>query len=147
MIKFDFVYGDTAFEEIRNYIEENREELQKYGGELNVDYATYREVSQGGQLVYVTLHGDGKLVGFSVFYLASSLRNKREVEATNHGIYVDKAYRKKFGTRMFTESRKFLERLGVNKILYVNDSPAFGRMMKRMGAKINSQTWSFENGK
>lgn len=147
MVKFDFVYGDAAFDEVRDYIETHKAELEKCAGTIDIDYDTYREVSRAGSLVAVVLRHNDRLVGFSGFYISKDLRDQKKLVATNHGLYLEKDFRKSYGERMITDAEKFLSRLGVIETEYNNNDPVFLRFLKKLGFTGKTQTWSKKNGK
>lgn len=149
MMKFDLVSLEDVFKDVVENIEAHKKEIAEAAGDkdLNFDYPVYEAVAQTGQMLVVTLRHDERLVGYSVFHLSPDLRNRKRIEATNHGVFVEKAYRKKYGLRMLTEEPvKFLTRVGVTKISFINDSEVFGRLMKRFGFGAKQTIWSFENG-
>lgn len=147
MTKFDFVSLDSpVFDEIAAYIEAHKEQLREFTETLEIDYPTYRAAAQAGQVMALTLRHDGRLVGFSVFHLSPALRNRREVDAMNHGLFVEAEFRKKFGLRMITEAGKYLDRLGITETSFQNDNEAFGRMLAKFGFTKKTVIWSRKNG-
>lgn len=141
------IYDENTIEELIDYIEHNKADLQDVAGELLVDYDTYRAAAENRGVAAVVLRQENKIVGFSVFYLSADLRDKRIIEAENHGLYIEKQHRRRFGSAMLERTGEFFSSIGVNKISFRNDSAAFGRLMSRFGYKPTMQIWSLENGK
>lgn len=147
MTKFDFVSLDSpVFDEISAYIEAHKDELKQYSETLEVDYPTYRVAAEAGQLMALTLRHDGNLVGFSIFYLSPRLRSRLEIDATSQGLYIEQAFRKKYGLRMIMEGQKYLDRFGIKETNYQNDNEAFGRLLRKLGFVKKTVIWSKKNG-
>lgn len=148
MMQIDFVSLNDVFDEVSKFIEQHREEIEKdvLKSELLIDYETFKEVAQSGQAMTVILRHEQKIVGFSAFYLSRNPRNVKEFEATNHGVFVEKEFRRKYGLRILEDADKFLARLGVIEISYINDNDAFGRLLSKIGYKVKFKIWSKKNG-
>lgn len=146
MMKFDFIPLDDIFDELQAHVAINLKEIVAVAKEFDVDWNTYRSAAELGSMMVLTLRHDDKLVGYSVFYMSLNLRNKRMIEATNHGVFLEKEYRIKYGARMLSEADKFLKRVGVNETMYINDSKVFGRLLARNGYKQKTIVWSVKYG-
>lgn len=148
MMKFDLTPLHEVVEEMQAHIAANLEEIKAAaGGTFDVDWSTYLQASDTGNVVVLSLRHEDLLVGYSVFYISAALRDKLAVEATNHGVFLEKEYRQKFGLRMISEADKFLTRLGIKEIMYINDNEIFGRLLKVSGYQPKQTIWSKENGK
>lgn len=146
-MKFDFISMDSpVFNEIAAYVEANKEALKEFTDSLDVDYETYRQAAEAGQFMALTLRHDGRLVGFSLFHLSPDPRSRHNVDAENHGLFVEEAFRAKYGSRMITEASKYLDRLGIRETDFRNDNEAFGRMLAKFGFKKKTTIWSRKNG-
>lgn len=146
MMKFDFVPLDEVFDELQAHVAFNMAEIVAAAKEFDVDWNTYKAAAEDGNMMVLTLRHDGRLVGYSVFYLCLNLRNKRVIEATNHGVFLEKQYRAKYGMRMLSEADKHLNRIGVNETSYINDDEAFGRLLARNRYKTKYKVWSVKYG-
>lgn len=146
MAKIDCVPLSDIFDEFKEAIEKRREEIKEVlGYYLDPDYETYRLVADSGRALVVTLRDEeGKIVGWSLYYISASLRRKAEFEAENHTIFVDKEYREAYGERMITDADKFLKRLGVKRSRFMNDIRGFGRMLASLGYNGKTVIWEVE---
>lgn len=145
MVKMDFVSFDDVFDDVINYIEENKEQMKKYSGDdLCIDYNSYRAFAPS--MVVLTLRHDGKIVGFNLFAVSPYLREKKMIEATNHGLFVERSFRAKYGKKIIQASDNFLRSLGVLKINYTNDNPAFGRLLASLNYKPRYTIWEKSYG-
>lgn len=142
MIKFDFLPLFNVFDEMKVYIEAHKQELKEYADDLDVDYDSYKSAAENGQMMVLTLRHNDAIVGFSVFFLSANLRNKLFLEATNHGLFVEKQYRRAYGERIIAEGEKALDRVGVGKRKFLNNSLAFARLLKKHGYKAETVVWS-----
>lgn len=146
MAKIDCVPLADIFDEFVAAIEARREEIKEVlGYYLDPDYETYKLAADNGRALVITLRNDeGKIVGWSLYYIAASLRRKSEFEAENHTIFVDKEYRKKYGARIISDADKFLKRLGVKRTRFANDIEAFGRILSSLGYTGKTVIWEVE---
>lgn len=147
MMKFNFLPLEDVLEELRAHVNVNMAEILEAAKEFDIDWGVYEGAAQSGNMMVLTLRHENRLVGYSVFYLSFNLRNKRVIEATNHGVFLERQYRKKYGMRMLSEADRNLKRIGVNETSYINDADSFGRLLARNGYKTKSKIWSVNYGK
>lgn len=144
MIKIDFVNGEDVFDEVKKHIEAHKSEMEKFsdGDAINIDYPTYLGACRAGQVFALTLRHFDRLVGYSVFFVGPDLRDVKNIQATNHGIFVEEQYRQNYGLRMLKDAEKFLVRLGITEIQYLNKDPVFCRFLRMKGFTDKHIIWS-----
>lgn len=131
---------EDIFDECVQFIENHKDEMSEYSGTLDMDYISYKMAAP--QFVALVLRDCDRMVGLSLFLICSDLRDKTSTQATNHGLFLIKPYRGKFGLWMIKESNRQLQNLGISEILYINDSHVFGRLLKRFGFIPKYTIWS-----
>lgn len=142
MILFSFTNFADVFDEVYAYIEANKEAMKEYAdGVLDIDWPSYKMAAESNQMMIVTIRHDFHIVGFSLFLISSDLRDKNKKEASNHGLYLEKEFRSKYGVRLIKDSDKFLSRLSISSTSYTNDSKVFGKLLTKLGYKATHTIW------
>lgn len=98
------------------------------------DIDRYREMWKGGQMVILTVREDGKMLGYLLMILRSSLQSKSVRIAGEEGFYLDLSARKgTIGIQMIKMMNQVLKSLGVEYVYYSSRpireiSPIFTRL-------------------
>lgn len=103
---------------------------------LDPDWGKYEYMEQESSLVAVGARDDGRLIGYSVFFLNWHIHYKRSLYAANDVLFLEKAYRTKSsaGIRLIKESEKMLRARGVERILFhVKLDHDFRKILHRLG--------------
>lgn len=146
MIGFSVVPLHQVVTEILEAAPRHFREIVKDGGAFDPDIDSYVNASRAGNVIVVTARDNGVLIGYSVFSIAPAMRQKTNIEAQNHALYVEKKYRSEVGLKLIDLAEAALKKLGVKTISYTNDSPLFGRLMKRKGYAPKYTIWEKSNG-
>jgi len=137
MIEFGVESFDQAVNDIQELIKLHYEEiaLNKDVIPLDPDWDKYRALMNNNLACLITARDDGKLVGYSIFFVTSHPHYKSTIFANNDLIYLHPDYRKGMvGVRLIQYSEQHLRQLGVAKILWhVKFNKDFTRVLHRLG--------------
>lgn len=102
---------------------------------LKVDWPRYYAMEEAGVLVVCTARSDGKLVGYSAFFLYEHPHHEGKLVAHNDVLFLHPDYRRGLAGRLLMQFSEFhLKQRGVHKVMwhvtYAND---FSRVLYRMG--------------
>lgn len=89
---------------------------------LSVNWAQYEEMEQRGILFAVTMHVDGKLVGYNIFFVMPHIHYSTTLHALNDIVYVRPEHRGIDGVRLILEAERQLKARGAVKVLYHSKS-------------------------
>ena len=133
MLEWDFVTADKVLEEIKPYIAKHSQEV--YGDEFEKwsepAWDKYHACGEMEMCWIVTLRDDGKLVGYSVFFIQEHLHHPEIKQAMSDSLYLDEKYRKgRLGIELIKKGEKYLHSLGVKRVLYYAKMPAVERILK-----------------
>jgi GNAT superfamily N-acetyltransferase len=109
--------------------------LNKDKIKLNPDWESYEKLEELGKLSIFTVRDNGKLVGYFVLLVSTSLHYVDHVYAISDIIYVHPDYRKGFlGVRLLKFAERCLKKDGVS-IVMVNTKihKPFGKILSRIG--------------
>jgi GNAT superfamily N-acetyltransferase len=137
MIEFGVEGFDQARSEIKGLISLHYEEiaLNKEVIPLDPDWDRYKTLIANKLAYLITARDDGKLIGYSIFFVTNHLHYKSTLYANNDLLYLHPNYRKgMIGPRLIQYSEQFLKALGVSKILWhVKFNKDFTRILHHMG--------------
>lgn len=127
-------------DEMATLLDNHYEELtlNKHVVKLNPDWERYAKLEAEGKLHWFCCRdGDGKLVGYSGFFLDTHIHYKDLVVATNDVYYMDSQYRKGvawFKLLRYSEQQMFS--LGAHKVVWhLKDSYDFSPILLKNGYK------------
>lgn len=130
-------YLATFQTEAQTLLEQHYQELtlHKEHIRLSVDWDKYYKLESIGGFVLITARDEGKLVGYSAFFVSSHIHYKETKVAMNDVLFLHKDYRKgSTGIKLIKESEKIMKDLDVSKIVWhVKLSNDFTPILKRMG--------------
>jgi hypothetical protein len=118
-------------------IEEHYQELTLNKGvvKLNPDWARYQKLEDENKLHIFTARNDGKLVGYSFFFLDTHIHYRDLLVATNDVLYLTASYRLGItGIRLIKYSEAELQKLGAKKVTWhIKESKDLSPILNRMG--------------
>ena len=102
---------------------------------LDPDWDKYRNLYNLGILKIITARDEGKIVGYSIFFVNAHLHYKSSIYANNDLLYLHPEYRKgSLGIKLIKYSEKVLRDLGVTKILWhIKFNKDFRLLLHRLG--------------
>lgn len=140
MIEYAVVPGALVAGEIAPNIAWQYQDSEDPEGQINIDWDYY--LSLGPACQVVTARSDGRLIGYSIFVISTSSRQKHVLEAWNEGLFVEREFRGAVGPRLMKESDAFLKSIGVKQSHFVNSTPRMARLMRRNGMEPTHTIWS-----
>lgn len=85
---------------------------------LDINYESYINIQEAGNLVLTTCRKDGELIGYTVFIVSPNIHNKTCLTAYEDLYYIRKQYRKgRIGIRLFQHAEECLKKRGVKRII------------------------------
>jgi GNAT superfamily N-acetyltransferase len=98
----------------------NEVAMHKDSISLAPDWARYYALEQQHRLMAFTARDDGKLIGYSVWFMDMHIHYAGALIASNDVIFVHQDYRKgsAAGTDLILYSEKMLKQIGVNKAVW-----------------------------
>ena len=136
------------FANIADYVFKNQHEHYKDASGMvshyipEVDWNYYLQASAARQCVAITARNDGKPVGYSVFFISYDPNHKSIMEATNSGIFVERAYRGRVSLQLINKADQYLKEMGVHEINYLVKDDRIGKLLARYGYKNDHKLWS-----
>lgn len=109
---------------------------------VDVDLDYYMMASDNNQCFIVTLNDADKIVGYSIFTLASDPIRKGVMEAMNTCLYVIKGFRGAGTKKLIQNSTQLMKELGADKITYAIKNKALARMLRNNGYTPQEIVWS-----
>lgn len=95
---------------------EHDKEVGEDEGDIDPDWERYCNMELGGQVHVLTIRDDGRLVGYYISVVAPDLHRKYKLNSYSDMFYLRPEYRFGWtGMRLFTETEKMLNALGVRK--------------------------------
>lgn len=109
--------------------------LHKEAIPLAPDWHRYDLMDAAQDLACITARDDGKMIGYSVFFLQNHIHYMTTRMASNDVLYLHPDYRKgRIGIKLIQHSEKHLQWLGVKKIVWhIKTANDFSPILKRMG--------------
>jgi hypothetical protein len=114
----------------------------KHYGKPNLDWDYYLQSSYAGQCKAVTIRDDGKLVGYTIFFITNDPDRKHVLQATNSGIFVDDDYRGKASIQLLKKADAYMKDLGAQEINYLIKDDRIGKLLSRQAYKQDYKLWS-----
>lgn len=137
MITFQREQVLDVADEIEDLLRMHYEEvaLHKEAIPLDPDWPRYVSLEEVGQLAVYTARDDGRLVGYSVFFLYQHIHYKQTRIASNDVLFLHPDYRKgTCGIKLIKHSEQQLKSLGVNKVTWhIKFNKDFRPILHRMG--------------
>ena len=95
MISFAVEGVDQSLVEGEAMLRDQWEEIAAYKDKvpLDPDYDRYRKMEAAGQLLICTARDDGKLVGYSAYFVHRGIHYSQNIVATNDVFYISPEYR------------------------------------------------------
>lgn len=133
-----------VWHEIMPLLQEHWKEIAHYPDiPLEPDYAVYKNMEDLDCIRLYCARIDGKLVGYSVFFLRYNPHYKSSLQASQDIIYVDPAYRGGVGRHLIKECDERLKKEGVQVVYqHVKAKHNFGSMLERMGYELQDLIYS-----
>jgi GNAT superfamily N-acetyltransferase len=137
MIKFQVECLDTCLEDSQSLLKKHWEEiaLNKDQVPLDPDWLTYQSLDENGRLFIITARDEGRLVGYSVYFLSRNFHYQSLFVAESDIFYLLPEYRKGLvGMKLLKFSEQALKNIGVNKIVSrIKIKNDIGLIFERMG--------------
>lgn len=130
-------YSEELVEELKPLLEGHYQEvaLHKEHIPLAPDWVRYKKLAEANALCIVGVRDNGRLVGYSVFYISKMMHYMTTTMASNDVIYLAPEYRNGFaGIRLIKVSEAELKKLGITKVLWhIKFAKDFRKILYRMG--------------
>lgn len=130
-------WNDDFIESLKPLLEEHYQEiaLHKDVVKLDPDWERYGLLAKNKTAVFIGARDNGKLIGYSVFFLVTHIHYKQLKMASNDVLYLDPEYRKGMtGIKLIKASEEILKKLDVQKILWhIKFAKDFRKILYRMG--------------
>jgi len=109
--------------------------LHKEFVRLSCHWDDYKKVEDSGMLFFLTARDDGKLIGYSIFFVRQHIHYKELKAASNDLLFLDKEYRKGMtGVKLIKKSEQELKKIGVQKITWhAKQSNYLGELLMVLG--------------
>lgn len=137
MVKYKEEAIDEVIEDIKPLIEKHYMEIARHQDKiaLNPDYDKYVELYNKGALHIVTARVEGRLVGYTIHFLAPHLHYRDHLMAMNDILYVLPEYRGGIvAARLFKFAEVSMKQKGVTKIhIHMKTEHDFSRLLKGLG--------------
>jgi len=137
MIKFNIEKYSQVNEDIKELIKLHYDEIavDKDVIPLDPDWDRYKNLCETNVLTIVTARDEGKLVGYSIFFITNHLHYKSTKYANNDLLYLHPDYRRgTTGIKLIKASEKFLLDKKVDKILWhIKFNKDFRILLHRLG--------------
>lgn len=137
MIKFGVERYSQVNEDIKELIKLHYDEIavNKEDIPLDPDWDRYKLLDDKGLIMIITARDEGKLVGYSIFFISNHLHYKSTVYANNDLLYLHPDYRKGLtGIKLIKTSEIYLKQRGVAKIMWhIKFNKDFRILLHRFG--------------
>ena len=137
MINFDVEKYAQVNEDIKDLIKLHYEEIavNKDVIPLDPDWDKYKHLCDNELLITITVRDEGKLIGYSIFFITNHLHYKSTKYANNDLLFLHPDYRAgMLGLRLIRESEKILKEKKVDKILWhIKFNKDFRIILHRLG--------------
>ncbi|NUX58645.1 GNAT family N-acetyltransferase [Paraburkholderia youngii] len=129
---------DEVRPDIGPLLEKHYEEVAMHKDAISLapDWARYQQLENQDRLMAFTARDDGRLIGYSVWFMDMHIHYAGALIATNDVIFVDKDYRRgtNAGTDLILYSEKMLKQIGVTKALWhIKFDHDWSAILKRRG--------------
>jgi len=111
---------------------------------LDPDEARYQKLFDMDMLEIHTAREDGKLIGYSAWFVVMNMHYKTSLTASSDVIYIDPAHRKGMvGARFIKWTLQEIKKRKPQRILFhVKPTVDFGPILERLGAKYFEKIYS-----
>lgn len=110
---------------------------------LEPDYSVYKELEDKGALRLYVARLDGRIIGYSAYFLRYHPHYKSSLQAVQDIIYVDPAHRGGVGRRLIKHCDECLRSEGVQVVYqHMKAANSFGKLLERMGYELQELTYS-----
>jgi len=137
MITYQVERWDTAMcRDTRDLLRQHHDEVGEHGDTLGYDpdYDAARRMDQSGALHIVTAREDGRMIGYCVVDIGTSLEHRALLCATQRMWFVHRDHRHgRVGWRLMTETIRHLKERGVRQFY---PHHRVGCLTERVGAKM-----------
>jgi len=149
MIVFDLMPLHRVYEEIKPNVARHYTEMTEGDdyGPPDMDWDTYISLSLVDQCVGVTARDDRKLIGYSAYVIGRNPRYKEIIQASSHGIFLEKEYRGRLSGVFIKKADGFLKKIGVHETDYTLSDDRVGHFLGREGYQPKYRVWSVKYGK
>lgn len=137
------------WDEVQPLFKQHYDEVQVNKAiKLDPDVNAYKKMNELNMIETHTVRHDGVLVGYSFFILSPHLHYKSSFTAVNDLLYISPEFRKGWlGYRFIKFVISQVKKRKPQRILFhVKPHVDFGRVLIRLGAKINENTYSITTG-
>lgn len=124
--------------EIQTLIHGHWEEIAGHKDKIDLDpdWEKYRVMEEAGMVAMATVRDDGRMVGYSIFFVVPLMHYKKHRAASNDVVYLHPDYRKGFvGIRLLKYSHEMIKKLGgVHRIIWhLKPKSDWSAILERMG--------------
>lgn len=125
---------EQVFDEVSPLLVGHYTEIEGHLGiPLDIDWEAYAEVEKAGAIRIFTARIDGNLIGYTVFFVHTSLHYKTSKQAVQDGLFIDPEHRG-FGMKFLRWCDTQLRNEGVQFVHHsVSVLKDFGQMLERLG--------------
>ena len=136
--------ASEVWDEIMPLLKNHWQEIAHYKDiPLDPDYSVYKQMEDMGALRVYTVRKEGKLIGYSAFFIRQHPHYKSSKQAVQDIIYVDPAHRGGVGRRLIKECDELLKAEGVQVVYqHVKAAHNFGPLLERMGYQMQDIIYS-----
>lgn len=148
MIEWDFRPFNEVMDEVIPYTRAQSDEVygNDYGGPVDPDWDKYRQYGEAGLSRVVTLRKDGKLIGYSVFFIFEHPHHPSVTHAVSDALYLSPEYRKgRLGIELIKRGEKYLFDKGIKRIMYSERMPTVKKILKYLGYNEHEVVYMKEN--
>lgn len=131
---------ETLFDvvdEVDGLLRQHYDELTLHKDKIKLDpmWGEYRALESAGKFVLFTARDDGKLVGYSAFFVVPHMHYADTVMALNDVLYLHADYRKgRTGIKLIQYAESVLREFGVQKLTYhIKHSLDWSPILHHMG--------------
>lgn len=114
-------------------------------GEPDVDWELYRGLSLAGSMACVVMRDGDKLVGWAAFSFGTNPRYKTMMQAENHGLFIEKEYRK-YSDMFIKKCLEYTRTVGAQETNFTESDDKVGKWLAKHGAKSSYKIYSFNHG-
>lgn len=111
---------------------------------LDINKESYRQIEEAGVLRTYTVRKDGKLVGYSIYFVKANIRYQKSVQAVQDVLFIDPDHRG-VGRKLIEFADRQLQAEGVQVVYHhVKTKPElnFGPLLERMGYQHVDQIYA-----
>jgi GNAT superfamily N-acetyltransferase len=97
LINFSVETVDQVLEDIKPLLQNHWDEIAAYKDKIPLapNYGEYLKVEKAGNLLICTVRDDGKLVGYSIYFVRQGVHYSKNIVAVNDIFYVAPSHRRR----------------------------------------------------